>query len=190
MAQQRGKRGSVRIIGGEWRGRRLTVPDLPGLRPSGDRGRETLFNWLMPHLAGARAVDLFAGTGVLGFEAISRGAAAATLVENSPVAAEALRVSVALLHAERVRVVEADALAWLAAQPPGTMDLVFVDPPFELGLAGAVLGALAQSAALRAGGLVYLESPSNEDAPPLPSGWECLRDTTVGDVRMQLLRKG
>lgn len=179
----------MRIIGGEWRGRRLPVPDLPGLRPSGDRGRETLFNWLRPHLGGARAVDLFAGTGVLGFEAVSRGAAGATLVEKSRFAAEALRASVALLRAERVRVVEAEALTWLAAQPPGSMDLVFVDPPFGLGLGAAVLDVLAASPALTGGGLVYLESPRNEDAPVLPAGWECLREALVGEVQMQLLQK-
>ena len=190
MARQRGKQGSVRIIGGEWRGRRLPVPDLPGLRPSGDRGRETMFNWLTPHLAGTRAVDLFAGTGVLGFEAVSRGAAAATLVEKSRIAVEALRASAAMLGADRVRIVEAEALAWLAAQPPASMDLVFVDPPFGLGLGAAVLEALDVSPALAAGGLVYLESPRDEDAPPPPAGWECLREALVGEVRMQLLRKG
>lgn len=179
----------MRIVGGAWRGRRLPVPDVEGLRPSGDRCRETLFNWLQPHLAGLRVVDLFAGTGVLGFEAVSRGAAAATLVERSAVAASALRDGAAMLQADRVRVVEADALAWLAAQPANSMDLVFVDPPFGHGLAARSLEALAASEALPPDGLVYVESPRGEPAPPLPPRWEAVRENVLGEVRMQLMRK-
>jgi 16S rRNA (guanine966-N2)-methyltransferase len=184
------KPGTVRIIGGEWRGRRLPVPEIEGLRPSGDRCRETLFNWLQPHIQGARAVDLFAGSGVLGFEAVSRGAAGVTLVEQSHAAAAALRDSAAALAAERVRIVEAEALSWLAGQPPASMDLVFVDPPFGAGLAAATLELLAHSAALPPGGLVYLESARGGEAPALPPGWRALREQVLGEVRMQLLRKG
>lgn len=178
----------MRIIGGAWRGRRLPVPDVAGLRPSGDRCRETLFNWLLPHLVGRRVVDLFAGTGALGFEAVSRGAAAATLVENAPEAIKVLRASAALLDAEQVRIVAADALAWLAAQPPASMDVVFVDPPFRADLAQAVLAALAASPALPPGGLVYLES-RRSDAVPAPPGWETVREKVLGEVRMRLLKK-
>ncbi len=110
--------GTVRIIGGKWRGTRLRVRDLPGLRPSGDRGRETLFNWLQMHLRGARCADLFAGSGVLGLEAASRGAARVTLLEKSRPAAAEIRESLARLKAEQVELIEGDAIAWLAQCEP------------------------------------------------------------------------
>jgi len=186
----RGKKpGTVRIIGGEWRGRRLPVPDIEGLRPSGDRGRETLFNWLKPHLHRARCVDLFAGTGVLGLEAVSRGAASAVLVEQSRVAAATLRESVALLAARTVSVAEEDALDWLARQPPVSMDLVFCDPPFGRGLETIALRKLAGSGCLARGGLVYLESARAEPAPVAGPHWQVLKEKVLGEVRMQLLKK-
>ena len=186
--------GSVRIIGGQWRGRRVPVPDIEGLRPSGDRCRETLFNWLQPFLHNAKCVDLFAGTGVLGFEAISRGAASAALVEKSRVAASVLRQSVGMLGAAEVSVVEADALSWLAQQAPSSMDIVFVDPPFSLnmaeqGMAEKVMASLVQTRALRPAGLVYLESAAPDLAPASGPGWEVLKEKRLGDVRMQLLRR-
>ena len=167
------KPGSVRIIGGEWRGRRLSVPDVEGLRPSGDRCRETLFNWLQPSLHGARCADIFAGTGVLGLEAVSRGAASAVLVERSHQAAAAILDSVALLGATgRVSVVEADALSWLAIQPAASIDIAFVDPPFASSLAEPAMQALAQSPSLRRGGIVYLESAVAHARPPAGKGWK------------------
>jgi 16S rRNA (guanine966-N2)-methyltransferase len=186
------KAGTVRIIAGEWRGRRLPVPDLPGLRPSGDRSRETLFNWLQPHMAKAHCLDLFAGTGVLGLEAMSRGAASLVLVEKSRVAAAALRDSIkklcSLEPGDRIEVVEADALRWLESPPRRRFDLVFLDPPFGQELAEAALRALMAAGHLQPGALVYLESARNE-AIALPSGeWETLRDKALGEVRIQLLR--
>jgi len=191
--------GSVRIIGGQWRGRRVPVPDIEGLRPSGDRCRETLFNWLQPFLHNAKCVDLFAGTGVLGLEAVSRGAACAVLVEKSRVAANSLRQSVEMLEAKDIAVIEADALSWLAQQAPSSMDIVFVDPPFALnmadrgmaeqGMAEKVVAALAQTLALRPGGLVYLESAAPDPAPVPGPGWEVLKEKRVGDVRMHLLKR-
>ncbi len=183
------KPGTVRIIAGEWRGRRLPVPDLPGLRPSGDRSRETLFNWLQGELRGARCADLFAGTGVLGLEALSRGAASAVLVENNAKAAAQLRASVSLLQAGKASVLQQDALAWLKNLPAGSLDLVFVDPPFGQGLAVPALQLLQQEDVLRPGGLVYLETARSEALPVSTSGWETLRDKTLGEVRMQLLRR-
>ena len=122
--------GVVRIIGGDWRGTRLPVADRDGLRPTADRVRETLFNWLQPMLPGARVLDLFAGTGALGLEALSRGAREAVLVERDPQLAEGLRQLVARLPGgDRAQVVCADALAWLRTAPGG-FDLAFVDPPF------------------------------------------------------------
>jgi len=181
--------GSVRIIGGQWRGRRLPVPDIEGLRPSGDRCRETLFNWLQPFLHNAKCVDLFAGTGVLGLEAVSRGAAGAVLVEKSRIAVAELRRSVAMLGAAQVSVVEADALSWLAQQATATTDIVLVAPPFALNLAEGVMAVLAQTQALSNGGLVYLESAAPDPVPTPGPGWEVLKEKRLGDVRMQLLRR-
>lgn len=189
----RGKPGTVRIIGGRWRGRRLPVPDLPGLRPSGDRGRETLFNWLAPHLHGARCADLFAGTGALGLEAASRGASWVVLVEKATAAARALDDNVRTLEADGARgvieVVRGDALEWLEDCAPGSLDLVFVDPPFGAGLAQEVLTDLEQNECLSPGGLVYLETARQDnEATPGPA-WEALKDKTLGHVRMRLLKK-
>ncbi len=186
---QRSKPGTVRIIAGEWRGRRLPVPDIEGLRPSGDRSRETLFNWLQPCLTGARCVDLFAGTGVLGLEAVSRGAAAAVLVDKSRVAVAAMRQSVVLLSTAQVTVLEAEALSWLASQPEHSVDLVLVDPPFGAGMAQLAMRRLDAADIVRPGGMVYLESARSEPAPAAGPRWQNIKEKVVGEVRMQLFRK-
>ena len=189
----RKRSGFVRIIGGEWRGRRLPVADLPGLRPTGDRARETLFNWLQPHIRGAVCADLFAGTGALGLEAFSRGAAEVTLVENMPLAVQALRAVVVKLQASGPKsglyLEEADALQWLQAREPQSLDIVFVDPPFGSRLEAQALTLLDSGDLVRPGGLVYVETARN--APPLHPGlgWEIARDKTLGEVRMLLLKK-
>jgi 16S rRNA (guanine966-N2)-methyltransferase len=186
-----GKPGWVRIIGGEWRGRRLPVVDLPGLRPSGDRARETLFNWLQPCIYGAHCADLFAGTGALGLEAASRGAAEVTLVESTPPAMQALRGALAGLGGAagaRVRLEQTDALLWLATRPPCSLDLVFIDPPFDSGLQTGALELLARRDLLRPGGVVYVESARSAPPPHPGPGWELARDKVLGEVRMVLLR--
>lgn len=189
----RKKPGFVRIIGGEWRGRRLPVTDAPGLRPTGDRARETLFNWLQPHLSGARCADLFAGTGVLGLEAWSRGAAEVTLVENTPQAVQALRAALVNLgvsgQRDGLRLEQGNALQWLQERQPGSLDVVFVDPPFGSGLDVQALRVLDSGDLVRPGGLVYVESARN--APPVHPGlgWEITREKTLGEVRMLLLKK-
>jgi 16S rRNA (guanine966-N2)-methyltransferase len=190
---KRKKKGSVRIIGGRWRGRRLPVPDLPGLRPSGDRSRETLFNWLAPYLHGANCADLFAGTGVLGLEAASRGAASVVLIEMAAPAAKVISANIALLQGNdplgAVSVVQGNALDWLRSCAPGGLDLVFVDPPFGSGLDVAALELLASGDCLSEGGFVYLETPRQGlDATP-GAGWEVAREKLLGDVRMLLLKK-
>ena len=178
--------GSVRIIGGRWRGTRLPVPDRPGLRPTSDRVRETLFNWLQPVLPGARVLDLFAGTGVLGLEAVSRGAASAQLVEADPGLARALQAAVARLGATgEVAVHTGDALAWLRAQQ-GRFDIAFVDPPFAARLREPVLSALP--ALLAADAWVYVESPSDH-APALSPEWALHRENRTRDVRYALYRR-
>ena len=176
----------VRLIGGTHRGRRLEFPDSAGLRPTGDRIRETLFNWLQGVLPGARCLDLFAGSGALGLEAASRGAAEVVLVESVPAVARALRDNVARLGLdETVRVVEADALRWLAAAPPARFDIVFLDPPFAANLLGPVLDALDRGGWLAPGARVYLERSEAGDWP-LPDGWQLLRDKRAGQVAYAL----
>lgn len=182
----RSEHGKVRIIGGRWRGTRLAVPASPGLRPSSDRVRETLFNWLMPVLAGARVVDVFAGTGALGLEAVSRGAAHATLVERDATLAGSLVEAVARLSArESVEVAHGDALAWLARQAPASFDLAFVDPPFDAGLWQPTLAALLPK--LAQGAWLYVESPP-EQAPTLPKEWVLHREGRTREVRYALYR--
>ncbi len=161
-----GNDGQVRIIGGRWRNTRLPVPTLPGLRPSSDRVRETLFNWLMPKLGGARVLDLFAGSGALGLEAVSRGAAHATLVERD--AQLGRNLTAAVQAADQVTVVQADALRWLQGAQAQQADLVFIDPPFADGLWQDVLAQLPRH--LAADAWLYLESPAGH-VPVLPSDW-------------------
>jgi 16S rRNA (guanine966-N2)-methyltransferase len=187
------KPGHVRIIGGEWRGRRLPVVDLPGLRPSGDRARETLFNWLQPYIGGARCVDLFAGTGVLGLEAFSRGAAEVTLVENTPLAVQALRAALVKLEVPGakagVHLAETDALKWLQTRESLTLDIVFIDPPFSSRLETQAMTLLVDRNLVSEGGLVYIETSRN--TPPFHPGlgWEILKDQSIGEVRMLLLKR-
>lgn len=179
--------GQVRIIGGKWRGTKLPVPLSPGLRPSSDRVRETLFNWLMPRIGGARVLDLFAGSGALGLEAVSRGAGQATLVERDAALARQLRESVAKLGAQgQVAVVQADALQWLAQPPAGRADIVFVDPPFAAGLWEQVLAGLGPH--LAADAWLYLEAPA-EQAPRVPAPWLLHREGGTREVRFALYRR-
>ncbi len=182
--QSRRQPGTIRIIAGEWRGRRLPVADIPGLRPTGDRVRETLFNWLQPRIAGARVLDLFAGTGVLGLEAVSRGAREAVLVEQDRQAVANLRSTVEMLGAaDRVEVIRADGLGWLGTGPP-PFDLIFLDPPFEADLWNALLEKIP--AYLSAGGQVYLENPASVP-PALPDRYQIDRDKIMGEVQLRLL---
>ena len=172
--------GKVRIIAGRWRGSRLDVPNVAGLRPSSDRVRETLFNWLQGDIAGACCLDLFAGSGALGLEAASRGAARVTMIERDPAALATLEASKARLRGEHVDVVAADALAWLARVPDRTFDVVFVDPPFAAGLHQAVLDRLAPWLAPEA--WVYVETASDGPVPSLP-GREPRRQGNTRDTR-------
>lgn len=177
----------MRIIGGQWRGRRLAVPDAPGLRPTSDRVRETLFNWLQPALPGARVLDLFAGTGALGLEAVSRGAREAFLVERDPRLAQLLTENVNRLHAQAMaHVVRADALSWLRAPLHGRFDIVFVDPPFDAGLWTSVLAALP--AWIREDAWLYLESPV-ATTPVADAQWRLHREGSTRQVRYALYRR-
>ncbi len=172
----------MRIIGGEWRSRWLQFPALPGLRPTPDRVRETLFNWLGQDLTGRRCLDLFAGSGALGLEAASRGAQLAVLVERDARIYRALEASVQALAAHTVQLVRADALEFLAADTRA-YDVVFLDPPYAVREQGPLLDAVR--ARLAPDARVYLES-SELVSPPMP--WEVLRQTRAGAVHCQLLR--
>ncbi len=179
--------GRIRIIGGHWRGTRLPVPDLPGLRPTPDRVRETLFNWLAPHLPGSACLDLFAGSGALGLEAASRGAARSVLVERERQAAQALRDAVHRLQAQaRVEIVHGDALAWLAAADGRRFDIAFVDPPFAQALWQPALDALAPRLAAQC--LLYVETPPGTDLI-LPPGLQPFREGHTRDTHYRLLRR-
>jgi len=185
--RSRSPSGAVRIIGGTWRGRRLPVVDAPGLRPTSDRIRETLFNWLAPLISGTRCLDLFAGTGALGLEALSRGAAEVCFVERQEAAARVLEESLRRFGSDAGRVVVADALRFLAG-PPQQFDVIFLDPPFgdvDLG----DLCKLLSDGWLAGGGRVYLEMPRARELPVLPPGWALLREKTAGQVRYALASK-
>lgn len=180
--------GSVRIIGGRWRGTRLPVADLPGLRPTSDRARETLFNWLQPVLPRARVLDLFAGSGALGLESLSRGAREALLVERDPRLLESLQATIERLRAgDEAKVVRADVLKLLRAPLQGRFDVVFVDPPFDDDLWSAVLAALPPWLADDA--WLYLESPAASTVEPGP-GWRLHRESRSRDARHALYRYG
>jgi 16S rRNA (guanine966-N2)-methyltransferase len=177
--------GAVRIIGGAWRGRRVAVLEAPGLRPTADRIRETLFNWLAPIIAGARCLDLFAGTGALGLEALSRGAAEVCFVERQAAVARALEASLSRLRCETAQVIVADALRFLEG-PPRRFDIVFLDPPFDGAVGLGDLCTLLGTGWLAGDGRVYLEMPRERALPALPPGWTVLREKSAGQVRYAL----
>ena len=178
--------GQVRIIGGSLRGRRIPVPDVPGLRPTPDRVRETLFNWLAPHMAGARVLDLFAGTGALGLEAASRGAMAVTLVESHRAAQQALRETLQRLALPQVRLETGDALGFLGSGA-GEYDVIFLDPPFAANLQAPALDAIHRLHRLAPGGFCYVEQPRSAPPPALPPGWTAHRTGQAGEVGYHLL---
>ena len=181
--------GQVRIIAGEWRSRRVSFPDVPGLRPSADRVRETLFNWLQQVIDGAACLDLFAGSGILGFEALSRGAARVVMVEHHPAVAAHLvdQMRGFAVPPDRGRVTHRDALAYLHG-PAEAFDIVFVDPPFDSDLLPAACRGLDEGGWLRPGALVYLESPWSRGEPPLPPQWQLLHRRRAGHVGLALAR--
>lgn len=175
----------MRLIGGQWKRSKLPVADKPGLRPTPDRVRETLFNWLGQVLTGWRCLDAFAGSGALGYEAASRGAAEVLMLESDPDLVRLLESTRQRLRADTVRIERADALAWMARAPRGVYDVVFVDPPFGAGLD---LAALAKAAPLVVpGGFVYLEAPRALAA--VPEGLSLHRHGRAGSVHYHLVRR-
>ena len=179
--------GEIRIIGGQYKRSKIPVPDLPGLRPTPDRVRETLFNWLGQDLTGWRCADVFAGTGVLGFEAASRGAADVLLCEQDPALALRLKAVQTRLKADTVRVERGDGVSALRRLNAGSMQLVFIDPPFESNAFEQALKAAAQ--AISANGLVYLEAPRAWlDEELMPLGLTLHRSGKAGAVHFHLLK--
>ncbi len=184
-AKRHAARSRLRIIGGRWRGRSVHFTERPGLRPTPDRVRETLFNWLAPVIEGSRCLDLFAGSGALAWEALSRGAAAATLVESDPIAAQALRITQQQLQADNASIVLQDSRSFLA-QAATPFDIVFLDPPFHSDLLPQVYTDL--SGWIRPGGFIYIET-AKQNAASLPADWEILRAKTAGQVAYHLARQ-
>ena len=181
-------RNSVRIIGGVWRGRRVHFPDMPGLRPTPDRVRETLFNWLQHSLSGTRCLDLFAGSGALGLEALSRGATEVVFVEQFPAASRTLQEQLVRLGAEgKGRVMEMGAARFLRT-PAKPFDVAFLDPPFGKDALAEYIPLLDSGDWLKAGGLVYLENERIAGVPTIPAHWELLKSKSAGEVGYHLAR--
>ena len=182
-----GRTGSVRIVGGRWRGRRINLDPDAEIRPTADRIRETLFNWLAPVISGMRCLDLFAGTGALGLEALSRGAAEAVFVEKNAAATNALEDWLDRVDCRTASVIGGDALGFLN-ESPTPFDLVFLDPPF-----GAIdlenLCTLLERSWLAPGAWIYLELGRRTDLPELPPTWGVVREKTAGQVRFALAKR-
>lgn len=179
----------LRIIGGLWRGRKLGFPDVDGLRPTGDRIRETLFNWLAPDIQGAHCLDLFAGSGALGLEALSRGAESSLLLEKNALAAQQLKSNLQLLLAGNGQVEQVDSLQWLnQQQAPHRFDIVFIDPPFALDLWNKIAAALETHNWLSDEAVIYLEAPRDVQLQ-LPANWRLHRDKQAGQVSFRLYHR-
>ena len=178
--------GKLRIIAGSLRGSRIAVPDAAGLRPTPERVRETLFNWLAPVIAGSKCLDLFAGSGALGIEALSRGAASVDFVEADTRLADLLRANLARLRQD-ARVHAADALRFLA-HAAQAYDVVFLDPPFAADLWNAAAQALEDHRCLKDAAWIYVESPAH-GAPAFPQNWTLHREGRAGEVRYALYRR-
>lgn len=185
------KYGEVRIIGGQWRGRKLKFPAVAGLRPTTDRIRETVFNWLIPYIHGAHCLDLFAGSGALGIEALSRGAATATFVDQNSQIVTYLKKQLTLLNAVHTNVYCAKIpCSILFKNPPSAhFDIVFLDPPFHQHLLAPSSKWLEQQDCLADNAIFYVEAEATLDPLPLPKHWEILRSKVSGQVGYFLLKR-
>jgi len=170
------------------RGRRWRFPDIPDIRPTPDRVRETLFNWLGPRVIGARCLDLFAGSGALGIECLSRGASSAVFVDQNTTITRALSELMTEWNVQGAQVVRADAFAYLRG-PATPFDIVFLDPPFAAGLLAPAAAALEQKGWLAPDALIYLECPARETLPGLPPGWKALKSRQAGEVGYHLFAR-
>ena len=182
-------KGSIRIIAGKHRGRKLPVLSSEGLRPTTDRVKETLFNWLMPYIHGADCLDCFAGAGSLGFEAYSRGAASITMLEKDKAASQQLKANATLLNSASCAIHHTDTLTYLAAQPAKVQDIVFVDPPFNLGFVEKLIPLLTKGW-LAKDSLVYIETEQSFSASIIPTNWQLLKEKSAGQVCYRLYQVG
>ena len=183
-----GRSGFIRLISGQWKGRKLPVREVEGLRPTTDRVKETLFNWLAADVRGSRCLDLFAGSGSLGFEALSRYASHVMMVEMDRGAAQQLAKNLQTLQSQQARIVNQDALTVLAG-PSEPFDIIFLDPPFRRDLLDAACQRLEQGGWLSAEALIYIERESEGEPPELPANWLLLKDKQAGQVRYQLYQR-
>ncbi len=184
-----GKGGRLRIVAGIWRSRLLDIADVEGLRPTSERIRETLFNWLAPGIHGKRCLDLFAGTGALGLEALSRGAGDVVFVEKATRAARTLARNIETLDAEGATVLQQDAEGFLEADGTAPFDLIFLDPPFAEDMLGELCRLIETRGLLAEGGLVYLEQDRAREIAVLPDNWRVLKNKTAGNVRYMLVQR-
>jgi 16S rRNA (guanine966-N2)-methyltransferase len=178
----------IRVIGGSMRGRRWRFPDVPDIRPTPDRVRETLFNWLGARVVGARCLDLFAGSGALGLESLSRGASRVVFVEQNGAVARALDSVMTEWSVQGARVERTDAFAFLRG-PATPFDIVFLDPPFAAGLIAPAAELLEQRGWLAPNALIYMERPARETPPGLPASWKELKAKQAGEVGYHLLAR-
>lgn len=187
-SQNKPSTGFVRIISGLWRGRKLPVHDAQGLRPTTDRVKETLFNWLAQEVPGAKCLDLFAGSGGLGFEAASRQAQSVTLIELNPTAFKQIQQNIAALNASNLQVVNSDALTFL--QQTGTpQHIVFIDPPFRQGLLNETVTLLEQNGWLADDAMIYIETEKELPLDGIPNNWHLHREKTAGQVSYRLFER-
>lgn len=182
MARQTNR---LRIIGGQWRSRLLNFPDVEGLRPTTDRIRETVFNWLQPVIHGARCLDLFSGSGAMGLEALSRGADSVVMVDLNAKAAKQLRENVQILQAKNAEVIQADGLSYLQ-QAQGPFDVIFLDPPFAKDLLQTALERIEARQLLAPNGWVYIECERQLQGLKIPARWQLHREREGGIVRFSL----
>jgi 16S rRNA (guanine966-N2)-methyltransferase len=178
----------LRIIAGEWRGRKIHFPAVQAIRPTPDRVRETVFNWLQGATQGSRCLDLYAGSGALGLEALSRGAHEVVFVDVEPAVVRHIGDTLRALGCDRGRVIRADAAGFLAG-PPTPFDLIFLDPPFAEPVIPEICRCIEAGGWLRSGGLVYLEAPAAAGEPALPPGWTLLKSKQAGEVGYHLARR-
>ncbi|CAK9891819.1 MULTISPECIES: 16S rRNA (guanine(966)-N(2))-methyltransferase RsmD [Pseudomonas] len=182
--------GQLRIIAGEWRSRRLGFPDAPGLRPTPDRVRETLFNWLAPYIEGAKVLDAYTGSGALYLEALSRGAGESVALDSNPAAIASLRQNLETLRCPRGQVIQTDAQRYLQGEPKLAFDLVFLDPPFNQGLLPTTCALLEERHWLAENAWIYTESETPPSTLQLPGNWRLHREKKAGQVYYALWQRG
>ena len=190
-ARRPGDGGQLRIIGGEWRGRKLRFPSARGLRPTPDRVRETLFNWLAPMIYGSRCLDAYAGSGALGLEALSRGASWVDFIDSNPRCSSQIEAHLAAIRCESASVRCKDVVKWLHADAAlGPYRLVFLDPPYDAELYAPTIDALESGGWLTEDAWIYLECRAQDSALSVPRHWESHREKTMGDVQARLFKRG